>query len=418
MKKNGGLTAFIFLIVCLHLWASYVYFKNYLEMNTLSPPEIIRLFLESSQRVPPDELAKVMEPLGEVRLKVQQFELSFSISSSPQWPIRIKMAETEAFLKKWDEKSPPLHFSYQLATGYWLNFNQRTVSPFTELVGPLVLSEVLIAGMIIFYLWSTSRFTVPLRNFKKLADNLGKDVTSQPFPTPYDGPDTVREAVEAMNIMQKRIQDLIENRTKMLASISHDLRTPITRLKLRTQFLQNPEQAKKIERDLKEMESLIDTLLNYLKENKTLEKKVKLDIPSLLDTLCDEFIEQGYSIFYSLPEEKLPPFYGSPLALKRAFSNVITNGVKYGTQVWITVAREAQHIVISIQDDGPGIPEDELKKVFEAFYRSDSTKTSTGTGLGLTIVSSIIQEHQGTILLENPPSGGLKVIIHLPLSQA
>ena len=249
-----------------------------------------------------------------------------------------------------------------------------------------------------------------MRAFKQAAENLGIHLTASPV-IEY-GPPIVKETAEAMNLMQKRISILINDRTRMLAAISHDLRTPITRMKLQASMMHEKSMAKDLVAELDEMEEMIDQILIFTREANSHENPVLLDISALLMSLVDDKVDQGYNISFVGSHDKLL-FPGRTIALKRAFVNVINNAVRYAQQVKVSAFSKESKIIIKIEDDGPGIPEQELAKVFSPFYRVDQARSSQtgGSGLGLAIAQDIIRHHHGTIRLKNIETGGLSVII-------
>ena len=216
--------------------------------------------------------------------------------------------------------------------------------------------------------------------------------------------------------MQKRIQDLLQSRTQMLAAISHDLRTPITRLKLRAHSIKDENLQDKISHDLDEMESMIAETLVYAKEESNAEKKIKLDLNSLLQSLCDDMSALGFEVEFESDGKRIP-FQGRPLAIKRALTNVIQNSVNYGQKANVKLSRHDKLIKIIIKDEGPGIPNEELDKVFEPFYRCERSRSRdfAGAGLGLPIAREIIHSHQGDITLKNRKKKSLKVTIRFNL---
>jgi signal transduction histidine kinase len=304
--------------------------------------------------------------------------------------------------------------SIKLNNGQWLNIETTDrYSPYFYLV-MITLIDLSIIFLYLFYVFSLHRFRAPIQQFKISADKFGIEDDAEPVK--IFGPRIVRETANAMNQMQQRIHDLIANRTKMLAAISHDLRTPLTRLRLRMHLLSANEQTDKIIMDLDEMQTMINSILSFASEDIHREKKVLFDINSLLFSLCDDYTDQGH-IIHADPNKLQIPFYGSRLAMKRTFVNLIQNALKYADEVWVHLQHQAELVIILIEDNGAGIPESDLEKVFQPYYRSDTSKakSSTGTGLGLSIVYEVIKAHNGTISLNNRHQGGLQAKIILPL---
>ena len=332
-----------------------------------------------------------------------------SITEEPVWDWRIvkyKMWQLDQILKH-----PKAHeASFKLQDGRWLNF-KVTPPPYNHLHQILlVLFELVLLLAILTCIWIFQRFSVPLRQFKQAAERLGIDIHTEPLST--QGTSLVRETADAMNQLQTRIVSLLKDRTQMLAAISHDLRTPITRLKLRAQTISDKDKIKKIVKDLNEMELMISQILAFAKQDKEDEEKTKLDLISLLSSICDDMVDVGYQISFDTELARLP-FEGRRLGLKRAFTNLITNATRYSEQVWVHVITNGKAIRILIEDNGPGIPESDITSVLQPYYQSKdgSSNARGGAGLGLAVADSIIRAHNGRIMLENRKQGGLCVTI-------
>lgn len=304
----------------------------------------------------------------------------------------------------------------RLPNKQWLIYDENSANMAFYIIALLiVMLEAGIFCFILFYAWSVYRFTGPLKKFKSSAEHLGIQLQAAPVIEQH-APTLVKETANAINKMQERIVDLINKRTRMLASISHDLRTPITRLKLRAEFIADPSESEKIMRDLTEMEEMISEILDFSLADKSKKKNVKFDLNALIFSICDDYLDQGKPVEiegYSRPA----PFMGRPLLLKRTFINLIENAIKYATNVLVKVSKFSDDLIICIEDDGKGLPEDDIRQVFKPFYRSslNASDGSAGVGLGLTIAQEIIVEHGGELALENRVEGGLRVIIKLPI---
>ncbi len=239
---------------------------------------------------------------------------------------------------------------------------------------------------------------------------------TNPRAAPMDetGPREFRVVISAFNVMQDRIQKLMSYRTAMLAAISHDLRTPLTRIRLRGEFIQDPAQQEKLFRDVDELQEMIDGALAFFRGDAQEEKLTPLDLPSIIQTLIDDFADQGVAIPYCGPARL--QLLGRPAALKRAIGNVIENAVKYAAPPEVGIEADEKQVTISIRDAGPGIPEDALEAVFNPFFRLEASRNRAtgGVGLGLTAAQSIVREHGGDVTLANRPGGGLDVRIIVP----
>lgn len=303
--------------------------------------------------------------------------------------------------------------SYKLPNGLWLNYiNDIHKSRFGELFGFFLITLFCIL-LAIIYGWIVLHFNVPLGRLKKSATQLKSDINAELNMGP--GPNNLRAAENALHQMQSRLRELIDSRTKLLASISHDLRTPLTRAKLKTYFLEDKTVSEKINNDLTEMENMINATLNFAKNDFLQESKRHLDITSLLITVCHEFIDAGKLVHVDESFSSIH-YFGAKYALKRCFSNIIDNAIKYANEVWVGIKVKNNRIIITFVDRGCGVPEPQLNLVLKPFYRLYGKNiTKPGSGLGLTIVNEIIQQHEGTLELANRRRGGLLVTITLPL---
>jgi len=215
--------------------------------------------------------------------------------------------------------------------------------------------------------------------------------------------------------MQERIQAFVNDRTNMLVAIAHDLRTPITRLKLRTEFIEDDEERDKTVADLDQLETMISSVLSYAKGEHESEERSNLDLGALLHSVCTDMADLGRHVEFD--GHGSVAFMGRPLALKRAFTNLIDNAIKYGKCARVSLIRDRKHAIVRIEDDGPGIPEADAERVFEPFFRIDRGRNvdGGGTGLGLSLTRSIIRDHGGDIGLTNLHPKGLQVEVTLPV---
>jgi signal transduction histidine kinase len=295
----------------------------------------------------------------------------------------------------------------------WLNFLGQTVptaSYFPTFLALNLLSAVF--GLGIVALWLVNRVTAPLNELAQAAQRLGRDLTAEPLSE--KGPAEVRVAARAFNAMQSRLIRLIEGRTGMLAAISHDLRTPITQIRLRTELAPESEERTKTLTTLDEMNTIIGTFLDFARASGDGEARTTVDIGSLVESICNDFADEGAEVSYDGPDGVR--YLCKRLAMKRALTNILKNAITYGSRARVTLAIRGQDLVIEVEDDGPGIPENEIDTVFQPFRRlaSDNAQHADGVGLGLSIAQTIIEEHGGTIALLNRPQGGLLARVRLP----
>lgn len=277
----------------------------------------------------------------------------------------------------------------------------------------LVLNLVLLtmATAIVLYVLARS-ITRPLSNLARAAEAVGRDV-SQP-PLKESGAQELREAARAFNTMQERMRRYVDSRTRVLAAMSHDLKTPLTRMRLRVETLADAEDVReRFGRDLDEMESMVRGALALLKGLSDDEAARPVDVDALLETIQSEFAEIGASV--TIRGRTRGACRGKPQALKRCLTNLISNAIHFGVRATVVV-EDGAALTLRVRDEGPGLPPEELERVFEPFYRIESSRNrdTGGTGLGLCIARDIAQAHGGSLVLHNLPDRGLEAVLTLP----
>jgi signal transduction histidine kinase len=301
----------------------------------------------------------------------------------------------------------------QLPDGPWLSF--RTSLPDT---GPTMSPRLLVAlgilaGMIgLLTAWAARRLTAPLAVLSEAATRLGRDVGAPPLA--LTGSVEMRRAAEAFNGMQVRLRRLVENRTLMLASISHDLRTQLTLLRLRVEAGDLGEEPGRLLKTIAEMEEMLTATLSFAREEGQSEESRRVDVSALVDSIVDDMSDAGLPVLVG-KIDRPAILTCKPVALRRAIVNLVDNGVKYGGKATVGLGVTVDHVEIMIDDEGPGIPEHELGRVMQPFYRlEDSRNRETGgIGLGLAIAASIVEAHGGELVLANRADGGLRARILL-----
>jgi two-component system, OmpR family, sensor kinase len=279
--------------------------------------------------------------------------------------------------------------------------------------GTFLSTSTMAVGVVILSLLIASWLTRPLRHIAHAAatyspDDSGADV-------PEAGPWEVRQLAASFNNMRRRIADLISRRTQSLAAVSHDLRTPLTRLKLRTSDVENPELQSAIAADIDEMEQMIEATLSYLKGGETAVEPRPIDLVAVLETIVNDARDAGHDATLTAPAKVV--VIARPIGLKRAVSNLINNALKFGSRAEIAVDVRDGRAIVTIDDNGPGIPEDAFARVFEPFVRLEESRNveTGGVGLGLTIAKDNIEADGGTLSLRNRPTGGLSAVVRLPV---
>jgi signal transduction histidine kinase len=287
----------------------------------------------------------------------------------------------------------------------WLAFEApvRSWGLDSEVRNGIVFVLMLVSTLLVA-LVATRRLARPLQSFARAARRFGDDFHAPPIEAV--GPREIREATVAFNTMQAQIQRFVADRTHMLAAISHDLRAPLTRMRLRGEFIDDPEQQSKLFRDVDEMDVMINSALEFFRDEARLEQTTPFDLAELLLTLIDDFRDQGVTVEYE----------GRPQGLKRAIVNLIENAVKYGAGPRLRLARQNAAVILEVIDSGPGIPEASLEQVFAPFFRLEQSRNrdTGGVGLGLPAARAIIVGHGGHLSLSNTVQAGLVARIELP----
>lgn len=301
----------------------------------------------------------------------------------------------------------------RLQDGSWVTFDTHIPQESASLPWRLFLTlVVLLVTVLVLSLVAVRWLTRPLHVLASAADELGRDINRPPLPE--EGPLEVRRAAHAFNTMQTRLTRFIQDRTRILAAMSHDLKTPITRMRLRAELLEDEDLRDRFEKDLLEMQAMVAQTLDFMRGLGNHEAAQPVDIMALLESLQADNEEMGRKM--SIEGEAKRPCLGDPQLLKRCISNLLDNAIVYGKCARVSVEEGPSELTIRIRDEGPGLPEAELEKVFEPFYRLEASRSreTGGTGLGLGIARNIAQTQGGDVHLHNHPQGGLEAVLTLP----
>jgi signal transduction histidine kinase len=263
---------------------------------------------------------------------------------------------------------------------------------------------------------ATFQLARPIRNFANALRRFGTDPRASPLQE--SGPRELRVTIAEFNAMQKQIQRFVNDRTVMLAAISHDLRTPLTKMRLRGELIEDEEQRSRLFRDVDDMQTMVESALSFFRDDLDNEETTRFDLPELIRTITDDLADLGMSVPYEGPAHLV--FFGRPSALKRALTNLIDNAVKYGDQATVVLDVIDEEVLVFLRDHGPGIPIAEAENVFSPFFRLDRSRNRAtgGVGLGLTSARTIVRAHGGDIMLRNHIDGGLEVQVTLPFPTA
>jgi signal transduction histidine kinase len=265
-------------------------------------------------------------------------------------------------------------------------------------------------------LWAARALTAPLSAFAKAAESFSLNGAAAPLPE--RGPEEIRFVAKALNRMRERITGLIDDRTKMLAAISHDLRTPITRMRLRSEFIEDETHRARMLDDLDQMRAMLESVLSFLRNDRKLESMTLADVASTLQLITDQFADIGRKVAYDGPAHAMATV--RPDDLHRSVTNLVENAVRFGAEATIRLRISEDQLIIDVEDDGPGISDAQKQNMLEPFVRGDDARNmddATGFGLGLSIANAIVLAHGGTLSLHDRQPHGLIVRMQLPVHQ-
>lgn len=297
--------------------------------------------------------------------------------------------------------------------GEWLNFLGQTNTPTTflpEFLGLSIILAVFGIGLVAF--WLVHRVIVPLTRFSLAAERFGRTMRVEPLSE--TGPREIATAAATFNRMQRRLVELIEGRTELLAAISHDLRTPITQMRLRTELRVPSADREKTLAALDDMEGIIATFLEYARATHEPEERTRSDIGALVESICADLADTGANVSCKVEDGMVTNC--KRLALKRAVSNLIENALKHAGSARVEAHACPIGILVQVDDNGPGIADEEIEAVFTPFRRGEASRNreTGGVGLGLSISQAIAEDHRGGIRLRNRLGGGLRAELFLP----
>ena len=301
----------------------------------------------------------------------------------------------------------------QLADGRWVTFDTRLPREAASLPWRLLATlGVLLAAVLALSFVAVRWLSRPLRALAEAAEALGKNIHRAPLPE--GGPTEVRQAAQAFNTMQARLVRFIDDRTQVLAAMSHDLKTPLTRLRLRAELLDDDDLRQHFEKDLGEMQAMVADALAALRGLDAPAETRPVDMMALLESLQADNQAMGRSV--EIDGHTALPLAGDAARLRRCIGNLVDNAVLYGQRARIQVDDGPQALTLRVRDDGPGLPEALLERVFDPFYRVEGSRSrdTGGTGLGLGIARNIARAAGGDLTLHSAPGGGLEAVLVLP----
>lgn len=316
----------------------------------------------------------------------------------------------------WPADQPDARYAVaiELADHSWVIFSVPSRSWGLEewarngIIIALILLSTLIVALI-----ATRHLAAPLERFAEGARRFGVD--HQAPPLPVIGPHEIRQAILAFNAMQAQLKHFLQDRTQMLAAISHDLRAPLTRMRLRGEFIEDAEQQSRLFRDVDEMQAMVNSALEFFRDDARLEHATAFDLAELLHTIVDDLKDAGTEVAFEGVQRFV--YVGRPIGIKRALVNLIDNAIKYGGTPTVRLQADAHRVDVRVLDRGPGVAAQYLEHVFTPFFRIEGSrnKHTGGVGLGLSAARATVLEHGGTLTLRNRKNGGLEARISLPL---
>ncbi|MDE3028659.1 MAG: HAMP domain-containing protein [Paracoccaceae bacterium] len=308
-----------------------------------------------------------------------------------------------------------LKLSIGLRNGDWLNMVSRFHEPPYQVVGSEIATFVVTAALLALVLWlALSRLVGPLQELARAADRLGRGEETEPLHP--EGPEEMRRVAAAFNQMQARLHRFVTERTRLLGAVGHDLRSPLTALRVRAEMVDDDETRERMIATITEMQEMVEATLAFARGMATTEAVESVQLSDLLASLTADLRETGGAV-------TLGPVADVSLrlrrnAMRRALRNLIENALRYGTLATVSAQEEAGGVAITVEDEGPGIPPENLERVFDPFVRLETSRSreTGGIGLGLSIARTIVLAHGGQIVLENRPEGGLRVVVRLPMA--
>ncbi|MGE7957828.1 sensor histidine kinase [Pseudomonas sp. NPDC089530] len=305
-------------------------------------------------------------------------------------------------------RPPAGEFSGQPPPGHG-RFEPRPPRPWFG--GPIVPLTFQFISLIIAAWYGAKLLTRPIQRLSDAAERLSEDLDSPPLEE--SGPREARQAAHTFNLMQQRIREQVKQRGRMLGAVSHDLRTPLSRLKLRLEQIEDNKLQGQMRQDLDDMIGMLDATLSYLHEQRTSEALQWMDVQALVESLCENAQDQGADVQTS---GHCAPLQVQPMALRSCLNNLLDNALRYAGHARINLQDSREQVLIRVIDHGPGIAEDQREAVFEPFYRLEGSRNrnSGGVGLGMTIAREAAERLGGHLHLEETPGGGLTTVVRLP----
>jgi len=376
--------------------------------------------VESGSRITPDmpartdveERARVA--LHELRVPVLRVQAAQADASALHFPGPGRISQVRDTIDPGRRNGRPvLIIAAEVQRGRWINLVTRLPSRDPRYLGWLLFQTLILYGLVLAaVLWSVRRIARPLRELTGAVEGFRSAENSTPVPE--SGPSDVRRLVVAYNGMRTRIAGLLDEKDRMLGAIGHDLRTPLASLRVRAEGMEDEAERDRMAATIEEMNRTLDDILSLARLGRPSEAETRVDLSALLDQVVDDFQALGADV--SLAETPRTTVTIRPTLVTRALRNLIDNAVKYGATAKVDILSEPGGVAVTIDDEGPGIPEDKIEAMFEPFTRLEQSRSreTGGTGLGLALAKAIALQHGGRLTLENRAGGGLRATLWLP----
>jgi signal transduction histidine kinase len=332
-------------------------------------------------------------------------------------PPRVRLLD-DAPLVSGDDDGPSIEITQPMPQGGWLwaRYDRPPLpSPAPDILIAAALGTLL-SG--VGAAWLAGRVSRPLSALAYASDEVARGRTAPRLKV--KGPDDIRLAAEAFNAMSDRVTRTLESQRQLLSAVGHDLRTPLAAMRITAEFVEDGDVRERLARNLEELQSLTEAVLSAARAGPGEEKR-RVDLAALIESVCDDLVELGMPVEVNITGSA--PCLCRPSEIRRATRNLIENAARYGSVARVSLATEGDSFIVTVNDNGPGIPQDKLDEVFEPFVRLEASRNTAtgGAGLGLTLARSIAREHGGDVVLENRWAGGeivgLRASLRLPCEQ-
>ncbi len=358
----------------------------------------------------PDVVARAGQTLTELGLGVERMQAAEAMGREYRY---IRDPATATLRRVEGPRRNALILSAELAEGRWVTAVSQFPPHDYRVVLWLLFQTILLYGFILLpVLWFVWRLSRPLRDLRIAADSF---TSAAPAPPVRErGPADIRQLVHAFNLMRERLAAMLDEKDRMLGAIGHDLRTPLASLRVRTELVDDEAERDRMAATIDEMNRTLDDILSLARLGRPSEPPALVDLPALVDSVVDDFLDLGAPVTAEDSDRLTVPM--RPTLIRRAVRNLIENGIKYGGGVRVRVRAESGGAIVEIDDDGPGIPPDDIERMFEPFTRAEGSRSrdTGGAGLGLALARAIATGHGGRLSLANRPEGGLRATLWLP----